>query len=112
MRTIADEIFEEAQLTPNILLETENIETVLALASKGMGITFYPKMFMSGNQDGSGSVMKKNGLNYFSLNYMRSHGILAFGMPQGQIPVPGYRRIYPHCQGKYIDFNCRLTNGA
>lgn len=84
VRTIADEIFEEAQLTPSILLETENIETVLALASKGMGITFYPKMFMSGSQEGSGGPMKKAGLNYFSLNYMRSHGILAFGCHKGR----------------------------
>ena len=38
VRTIADEIFEDAQITPSIVLETENIETVLALAGKGMGI--------------------------------------------------------------------------
>ncbi len=43
VRTIADEIFEDAQMTPSIILETENIETVLALASKGMGITFLSK---------------------------------------------------------------------
>ena len=47
MRTIADEIFEDAQMSPRIVLETENIETVLALSGKGMGITFYPRMFMS-----------------------------------------------------------------
>ena len=47
VRTIADEMFEEAQITPNIVLETENIQTVLALAEKGMGITFYPRMFLS-----------------------------------------------------------------
>ena len=47
VRTIADEIFEDAQVTPHIVLETENIETALALSAKGMGITFYPRMFMS-----------------------------------------------------------------
>ena len=30
VRTIADEMFEEAQISPRIVLETENIETVLA----------------------------------------------------------------------------------
>lgn len=79
IRTIADEIFEDAQLTPSILLETENIETVLALTAKGMGITFYPRMFMSGNSETEGRIMKKMGLNFYSLNYTRSHGVLAFG---------------------------------
>ena len=84
VRTIADEIFEEAQLTPSILLETENIETVLALAAKGMGITFYPKMFMSGSGNTGNDIMKKAGLHYFSLNYRRSHGVLAFGSHKGR----------------------------
>lgn len=79
IRTIADEIFEDAQLTPSVLLETENIETVLALTAKGMGITFYPRMFMHGSSETEDRVMKKAGLNFFSLNYTRSHGILAFG---------------------------------
>lgn len=84
IRTIADEIFEDAQLSPSILLETENIETVLALAAKGMGITFYPRMFMSGNENSCESGRKKTGLNYYSLNYRRSHGILAFGCHKGR----------------------------
>lgn len=84
VRTIADEIFEDAQLTPTILLETENIETVLALAAKGMGITFYPRMFVSGNTDSKDGVVRKTGLNYYSLNYSRSHGVLAFGCHRGR----------------------------
>lgn len=84
VRTIADEIFEDAQLSPTILLETENIETVLALAAKGMGITFYPRMFVSGNTDNKDGVVKKTGLNYYSLNYSRSHGVLAFGCHRGR----------------------------
>lgn len=84
VRTIADEIFEDAQLSPTILLETENIETVLALAAKGMGITFYPRMFVSGNADNKDGVVRKTGLNYYSLNYSRSHGVLAFGCHRGR----------------------------
>ncbi|WP_394523805.1 LysR family transcriptional regulator [Lacrimispora sp. JR3] len=84
VRTIADEIFEDAQLSPNILLETENIETVLALAAKGMGITFYPRMFVSGETSTGDGIMKKTGLNFFSLNYSRSHGVLAFGCHKGR----------------------------
>lgn len=84
VRTIADEIFEDAQLTPYILLETENIETVLALAAKGMGITFYPKMFMSGAGSPGEALGRKTGLHFYPLNYSRSHGILAFGYHRGR----------------------------
>ena len=37
VRTLADEMLEDAQITPRIVLETENIETVLALAIRGNG---------------------------------------------------------------------------
>lgn len=84
VRTIADEIFEDAQLTPYILLETENIETVLALAAKGMGITFYPKMFMSDAGNLKDALGRKTGLHFYSLNYSRSHGVLAFGYHKGR----------------------------
>lgn len=84
VRTIADEIFEDAQLTPYILLETENIETVLALAAKGMGITFYPKMFMSDAGSLKDALGRKTGLHFYSLNYSRSHGVLAFGYHKGR----------------------------
>ncbi len=57
VRTIADEIFEDTQITPHIVLETENIETVLALSAQGMGITFYPRMFMSTRQNLNASNM-------------------------------------------------------
>lgn len=84
VRTIADEIFEDAQLSPAILLETENIETVLALAAKGMGITFYPRMFVPDGTDAVNGTARKYGLNYYSLNYSRSHGVLAFGCHKGR----------------------------
>ena len=30
---------------PNIVLETENVETAFALAQQGMGLTVYPELF-------------------------------------------------------------------
>ena len=86
VRTIADELFEDTQITPHIVLETENIETVLALSVQGMGITFYPRMFMSTKQNLKAyhdSLMKQAGLNLFSLNYPRAHGTLAIGYHKG-----------------------------
>lgn len=87
VRTIADEIFEESQMTPNIVLEAENIETVMALAAKGMGITFYPKMFISGHQPLHqmlrSKTFEKTRLNFYHLNYPKAHGVLAIGYHKG-----------------------------
>lgn len=79
VRTIADEMFEEAQLTPNVILETENIETVLALAIRGMGITFYPRMFISGHKDIRSKIKDRSPLNFYSLDHPKAHGVLAIG---------------------------------
>ncbi|MCC8061220.1 MAG: LysR family transcriptional regulator [Clostridiales bacterium] len=83
VRTLADEMFDEAQITPNIVLETENIETVLALAIKGLGITFYPKMFISGNQDILNRTRPDFPINFYSLGYPRANGVLAIGYHKG-----------------------------
>ena len=71
MRTIADEMFEEAQITPHIVLETENIQTVLALAEKGMGITFYPRMFISGQAEVQELKSGQGPLNFYSWTIQR-----------------------------------------
>lgn len=83
VRTIADELFEEAQFTPKIVLETENIETVLALAVKGMGITFYPRMFISSREDIERRIRQRSPLNFYSLDYPRAHSVLAIGYHKG-----------------------------
>lgn len=46
VRTIADEYLRKNGIRPNIILETENIETLLSLCIEGMGITFYPELFV------------------------------------------------------------------
>ncbi len=83
VRTIADELFEEAQFSPNIVLETENIETVLALAMKGMGITFYPRMFISGHREFQEKLSKKAPVTFYSLGYEKAHRVLAIGCHKG-----------------------------
>ena len=83
VRTIADEMFEEAQFTPKVVLETENIETVLALAMKGMGITFYPRMFISGHKDIQNKLRAKAPVNFYSLDFSRAHSVLAIGYHKG-----------------------------
>ena len=84
VRTIADEMFEEAQMPPNVVLETENIETVLGLCIKGMGITFYPRMFISGHQEFRQKMQQQNSpVSFYSLDYAKAHGILAIGYHKG-----------------------------
>ena len=58
----------------------------MALSAQGMGITFYPRMFMSTRQNLNAykdSLMGQAGLNLFSLNYSRAHGTLAIGYHKG-----------------------------
>jgi len=47
IRIMLDKLFARDGITANIALETENIETLLALCVKGMGITFYPELFVN-----------------------------------------------------------------
>ena len=78
VRTIADEMFEDAQITPRIVLETENIETVLSLSRTGMGLTFYPKMFIARDPiapTGLTALADRFHLNFYSLNYAGTLGI-------------------------------------
>lgn len=51
VRRIADEHLKEVKDEINILIETENIETLFSLACKGMGVTFYPEMFMKKHKE-------------------------------------------------------------
>ncbi|MCD8082692.1 MAG: LysR family transcriptional regulator [Clostridiales bacterium] len=83
VRTIADEMFEEAEFTPDIILETENIETVLALSAKGMGITFYPRMFISGHANFQNKMGNLLGVTFYHLDHAKAHSILAIGYHKG-----------------------------
>lgn len=78
VRIIADEMFNEKEIKPNIILETESIETVLALSVKGMGITFYPKTLMN-NKDLIFDKSTITGVNLYHLKYNKTHGTLGIG---------------------------------
>lgn len=60
VRAMLDEYLERRGFSPNIVLETENTETAFALASKGMGITVYPELFMwaIGNRAAKGAEVE------------------------------------------------------
>ena len=92
IRTIANNLFEAAQITPNIILETENIETLLALSAGGMGITFYSKMFISNN-----SIFQnypKDRIPYvYSFDSDMTHNSLAIGYHKGRFLTTATREF-------------------
>ena len=47
IRSMFDSYLEKKDFMPEILLETENIETAFALAEQGMGVTVYPELFLN-----------------------------------------------------------------
>lgn len=46
LRQIADNMFENANIKPKIMLETRSIETALRLSASGMGFSFVPESFV------------------------------------------------------------------
>ncbi|MBE6643692.1 MAG: LysR family transcriptional regulator [Ruminococcaceae bacterium] len=70
VRTIADKVLGENGVKPNVILEVENIETLLELSRKGMGITFYPNSLESYS-----NFKKFDGLNVVKVPYGKKQGI-------------------------------------
>jgi len=100
VRIIADEMFNEKEIKPNIILETESIETVLALSVKGMGITFYPKTLMN-NKD---LIFDKNtitGVNLYHLKYNKTHGTLGIGYQKNRYVSQALKEFIELAKDKY-----------
>lgn len=70
VRVIADGMLNANLVKPKILLECENIETLLELCRKGMGITFYPHSLQSYS-----ASKKFEGLNIVKLPYGKTQAI-------------------------------------
>ena len=46
IRAMLDNYLARAGFLPNVILETENIETAFSLSVRGMGVTVYPELFL------------------------------------------------------------------
>ncbi|NRT72150.1 LysR family transcriptional regulator [Clostridium beijerinckii] len=100
VRIIADEMLNEKEIKPNIILETESIETVLALSVKGMGITFYPKTLMNNKH----LIFDKNtitGVNLYHLKYNKTHGTLAVGYQKNRYVSQALKEFIELAKNKY-----------
>ncbi len=70
VRVIADRVLNQKLVKPNILLEVENIETLLELSRRGMGITFYPHSLQSYS-----TAEKFHGLHIVKVPYEKTQAI-------------------------------------
>lgn len=61
LRSLADKLFREAGISPNILLETKNIQTAFALSLQGMGLTVYPELLLKCDSILSGETQRARG---------------------------------------------------
>lgn len=70
VRAIADKVLGEKGVRPKVLLELTNIDTLLELSRKGMGITFYPNSLQSYSDS-----EKFRDLNIVKIPYGKRQGI-------------------------------------
>ncbi len=56
IRTIADRVFSENGMTPDVRLETQNVQTAFCLAAEGMGLTVCPELYLSSPYTVSGTA--------------------------------------------------------
>lgn len=70
VRAIADKVLGQNSVKPKIFVELDNIETLLELSKRGMGITFYPHTLQSFSTSN-----KFEGLHAIKVPYGKTQGI-------------------------------------
>ncbi|MBQ7246259.1 MAG: LysR family transcriptional regulator [Firmicutes bacterium] len=91
VRAMLDEYMEGIKFSPNIILETENTETAFALASKGMGITVYPELFMWAMPEKN---VKEAEVEFFPIRDKQTTGTLVIAnMVERYLPTAASRFI-------------------
>ena len=56
IRAIADRVFSENGMIPDVRLETQNVQTAFCLAAEGMGLTVCPELYLSNPYTISGTA--------------------------------------------------------
>jgi DNA-binding transcriptional LysR family regulator len=65
IRAMMDKYYHKIGMEPNVLLESDNIETTFSLAHQGMGITIYPEMFL---YNLSPMLKNEDSVSYYPVN--------------------------------------------
>ncbi|MCI9362312.1 MAG: LysR family transcriptional regulator [Hungatella sp.] len=82
-REISNRIFKEENWKPNILLETENIETIGEMCVNGIGAVFYPSFLL----DGLLSEKQGGKLEVYELNYPCTHPSISVAQYKDHTPI-------------------------
>ena len=101
VRIMLDKLFVQEGLIPRIALETENIETLLALCIKGMGITFYPELFVRNLGLPVKQPVENGEVSFFPLSDPITMGQLVIGYRQNMYVSDVTRNFIDFVQTTY-----------
>lgn len=101
VRIMLDKLFVQEGLIPRIALETENIETLLALCIKGMGITFYPELFVRNLGLPFKQPVENGEVSFFPLSDPITMGQLVIGYRQNMYVSDVTRNFIDFVQTTY-----------
>ena len=92
IRAMLDQYAGTRSFLPQVLLETENIETAFALAEHGMGLTVYPELFLRALHPEAGG--ENSPLDLFPHARGGEHGRLGRGVYGQRLPLPRGARLH------------------
>lgn len=96
IRAMLDAYFSRLDFVPDVILETENIETAFALAEKGVGITVYPELFLSTLH--SLSYTEESSLDFFPLPGKETLGTLGIALTENGYHSPAVLDFVALCR--------------
>lgn len=90
IRMIIDSFFAKQGITPKIVTESDNIETVLSLAAEGMGVTVYPAQFLENRKN---TVGEKDPLLYCPVGDKSTDTVLVAAWKKGRY-MSRFERVF------------------
>ena len=96
IRAMLDSYAARLGFLPRVLLETENIETALALAEQGMGLTLYPELFLRTLHADAGG--ENSPLDLFPLAGEETLGALAVAVLENSYRSPAVLDFIALCR--------------
>ena len=99
VRTVFDVYLEKNCFQPNVILETENIETAFSLAEGGMGISVYPELFL--NNLHAYSFEEDSSLDLIPLYTHDTVGTLAIAFMEIGYHAPAVLDFIAMCRQKF-----------
>lgn len=95
VRSMLDGYMRRVGFAPDIVLETENVETALALAERGMGVTTYPELF---RWCIPGPDERESPVEFFPFRDEETTGTLAIAWMRGHYQTRAAREFVLACR--------------